>query len=72
MPDFIDKSEETAELIKDKQIGSIREKANQQEAQATGHCLFCREFLEDGRRWCDSDCRDDWEAERRLEGIRRR
>lgn len=72
MPYFIDKSDELAEMIKQKRITSIRESAEQQEAKATGRCLFCHEFVEDGRRWCDSDCRDDWEAERRMEGIRRR
>lgn len=29
-------------------------------AQATGHCLNCGEKLDDGRRWCDSDCSCDW------------
>ena len=31
---------------------------------ATGYCLWCEEPLEGGRRWCDSDCRDDWERAR--------
>lgn len=30
---------------------------------ATGFCLFCAESLPDGQRWCDADCRDDWQAE---------
>lgn len=29
---------------------------------ATGHCLACEAPLPDGQRWCDSECRDDWEA----------
>jgi hypothetical protein len=29
---------------------------------ATGHCLNCGEPLPAGRRWCDTDCRDDWQA----------
>lgn len=29
--------------------------------EATGYCLFCEEPLEDGRRWCDAECRDDWQ-----------
>ncbi|MDR3088105.1 MAG: hypothetical protein LBU45_09210 [Azoarcus sp.] len=36
--------------------------------KATGRCLWCDEPLEDGRRWCDSDCRDDWE---RAKGVTR-
>jgi len=30
-------------------------------AQATGRCLWCNEPLADGRRWCDAECRDEWE-----------
>lgn len=33
--------------------------------EATGWCLFCDEPLPEGRRWCDADCRDDWELENR-------
>jgi len=28
---------------------------------ATGVCLCCGEPVTDGRRWCDADCRDDWQ-----------
>lgn len=28
---------------------------------ATGCCLACGVALEGGRRWCDADCRDDWQ-----------
>lgn len=34
------------------------------EVKATGRCLFCHETVAAGTRWCDSDCRDDWQAER--------
>jgi len=30
-------------------------------AQATGECLWCGERLPDGRRWCDVECRDEWD-----------
>lgn len=32
---------------------------------SVGYCLCCREALPAARRWCDADCRDDWERERR-------
>ncbi len=32
-------------------------------ATATGDCLFCKEPVEDGRRWCNATCRDDWQSE---------
>ncbi|MDR4518944.1 MAG: hypothetical protein MRK00_16360 [Nitrosomonas sp.] len=31
-------------------------------AEATGHCLFCGDDVEDGVRWCSPECRDDWEV----------
>ena len=27
----------------------------------TGKCLYCRELVLDGRRWCDADCREEYE-----------
>lgn len=30
-------------------------------AIANGECLFCEAPLKPLQRWCDSDCRDDWE-----------
>ena len=30
---------------------------------ATGFCLFCDEPVAPERRWCDAECRDDWQSE---------
>lgn len=30
-----------------------------------GHCLFCEEAVPAGARWCNKDCREDWEREQR-------
>jgi hypothetical protein len=37
------------------------------DAVASGVCLLtaCGEALTDGRRWCDAECRDLWEKERK-------
>lgn len=32
-------------------------------------CLNCFTELEDGLRFCDEDCRDDWEKEQRMKKI---
>ncbi len=32
-------------------------------------CLFCHSELEDGLRFCDEFCRDDWEKEQRMKKI---
>jgi len=31
--------------------------------KANGRCLYCEEPVEADARWCDVDCRDDWEKE---------
>lgn len=28
----------------------------------TGRCLHCDEIVSDTQRWCDAECRDQWEA----------
>lgn len=30
-----------------------------------GVCLFCGEALPAGARWCNKECREDWEREQR-------
>lgn len=30
---------------------------------AVGHCLYCNAQLDNGKRWCDEWCRDDWNLE---------
>ena len=32
-------------------------------------CLFCTAELEDGMRFCDENCRDDWEKEAKMKRI---
>ena len=34
-----------------------------------GACHSCGEMLDDGRRFCDADCRDDWEAARKMRNL---
>lgn len=40
--------------------------------EATGVCLHCETPLSDGRRWCDAECREDWEKRQRAERMRPR
>lgn len=43
----------------------IRLASSRTKLQEAGHCFYCREALE-GRRFCDVDCRDDYEREQSL------
>ena len=58
MPDDTDFSQETQQhdlelLIKTRPRG--------QEVAFTGSCRFCGDPVEFPRRWCSTDCRNDWE-----------
>jgi predicted nucleic acid-binding Zn ribbon protein len=43
--------------------------------QPTGHCLHCDAAIPphaENQRWCDQDCRDDWEhAQKTRQKVRR-
>ena len=34
---------------------------NSEKIHATGYCLYCENDLDDGKRWCDVECRDAWQ-----------
>lgn len=36
--------------------------------RANGACLNCESALPPGLRWCDTACRDDWEALQKING----
>lgn len=58
--DEIDKANERAEQFL---VHSIACAAKGQALPiATGHCFNCSNGLALDERWCDSDCRNDWEA----------
>lgn len=62
MADEIDLADEVTETMLKAQIERARKQ--QQYIPATGYCLYCDALLGDSkRRWCDADCRDDWEQE---------
>jgi len=63
MADDVDRANDRA----DHDLQCSIDKARQVKPAAlpTGECLQCGEALSiAGARWCDADCRDDWEAER--------
>lgn len=58
--DFLDDAAEVEYNERERMIQKARKVKT---VQATGHCLYCNNFLDDGRRWCDEWCRDDWTLE---------
>jgi hypothetical protein len=57
MADIIDLAQTQHEFLHDVEISARKPT----EPDATGFCLNCGEPLPAGHRWCNVDCRDDWE-----------
>ena len=68
MVDKVDEANQTADYLVDVMIGNA--KRNESVAKETGYCLNCGEPIsEQGRRWCNADCRDDWQHEFKKHGM---
>ena len=60
-----------ATVIEERDRADAQARRKPEGPKATGACLFCREPLADhdlppeqrALRWCDPDCRDDWQRE---------
>lgn len=63
MADIADIANDFAEADLQSRINAIR--VPPPIVKSTGVCLTCETPLNDARRWCDADCRDQWEARRR-------
>jgi len=61
MADDADKTDALSEMTYQSHIYTSRR--DEPQAVAIGECLFCGEPVEQGRRWCDAACRDDWQME---------
>jgi hypothetical protein len=61
MADEIDVANGYADEERERASALIRAKAAKLEVEETGFCLSCEKKTPKGRRWCNSDCRDDWE-----------
>jgi len=64
MADIIDQANDRAEQDLAKAIDAARSGGGLTAlAKACGHCLSCGPGvpLPDGQRWCNADCRDDWQ-----------
>ena len=64
--DTIDRAQQDIEQLEEARNERLLNSEKSKEAEETGYCLFCGEPLPPGRRWCDKDCRDDWEREQKL------
>lgn len=59
--DIFDQASETEEYYREISIAAHRAKAVP--LPAVGYCHYCEEQLKIGHRFCDTDCRDDYDRE---------
>lgn len=57
MADDADRAAEQQEML----LAAALARRAQAGPVATGYCLHCGEPLAPNLRWCDADCRDDWQ-----------
>ena len=62
MTDEADRSDEKIAAAIEEGIKKVRQQVG---LLYTGECWFCGEGLEHPKRFCDADCRDDFDAEKR-------
>jgi len=60
MADMIDDAQQATELNLKQALYRRRAVPN---LTATGFCFYCDEPVELPRRWCDAECRDEWQRE---------
>lgn len=64
MADLFDQASDLEAL--DLASSLIRQKlkaAKAKKVEATGCCLYCGEAVPEGHRWCDAECRDEWQKD---------
>lgn len=69
MPDDIDRAQFRDQQYQDDCERERRYQAAKSALQYTGQCHFCGDITGGGRRFCDADCRDAWEHERKLKRM---
>ena len=67
--DDIDRAQERDAQYQDDCNRERQYQASRQGLPYTGHCHYCGEITGGGRRFCDADCRDEYDREARQRRI---
>jgi len=65
LSDIFDDASETEQLHRELAIRVARE---YKRVPHSGHCLSCNEIVARGR-FCNAECREDWELEQKIKRI---
>lgn len=57
--DLADQAQQIDDWLLDKRIAAAR--GVEPRLGGNGECWHCGAALPPGQRWCDADCRDDWQ-----------
>lgn len=60
--DEIDRANRYAYIELEAQLARARQLAQIKPPKATGRCLYCEQPLPEGRRFCDTDCAQDYQT----------
>ena len=69
MADLTDKASDYEEIEREACISSARVAARRAQLPAIGQCYNCGEATEGNTRFCDAECRDRYEFEKRMRAI---
>ncbi len=61
MSDPLDQARHTSDMLLQHSLAHREPEA----PAACGHCLYCQTALKPPRRWCNADCRDDWQNDQK-------
>lgn len=61
MADIVDRGNDRVEEITSDALGRIRRQAAQLDTAGIGVCINCGVPVDGDVRWCDDECRADWQ-----------
>lgn len=66
--DIADQAQQMYECLELHLVQNARERRNKV-LPYVGHCHYCYEETESPKRFCDDNCMEDWEKEKRIQRI---
>jgi hypothetical protein len=70
--DDIDRAQARDAQAAEAALAEVRYQASRTGLAYTGHCHYCGAITGGGRRFCDADCRDDYDQEKKMQAIKGR
>lgn len=59
--DEVDRANDLVETMAQAAVAAISTAAQTRRTKPTGLCLWCGHIVTAHARWCDAECRDEWE-----------